>query len=107
MTVGGLRSARESRNLRLKIAEYLIQQCDAANLRSDYRSPFCLTIGNIVQSHCSVVKKPERFIATRNPPYGCRVTFTNAAHDITSPDWATTRHVGEFESLGGVATNAT
>ena len=47
---------------------------------------------------CPIPKKPERFVTTRN---GCRVSFTKAARNIMSPDWATTKNEGEFESTGG------
>ena len=50
---------------------------------------------------CPMPKKPERYIATRNQSNGCRVSFTKAARDIMSPDWATTKHEGEYESMGG------
>ena len=50
---------------------------------------------------CPMPKKPERFIATRNDSNGCRLRFTKAARDIMSPDWATTKHEGEFETVAG------
>lgn len=50
---------------------------------------------------CPMPKKPERFVTTRNQSNGCRVSFTKAARNIMSPDWATTKHEGEFESIGG------
>lgn len=50
---------------------------------------------------CPLPKKPERFIAARNPSNGCRVSFTKAARNIMSPDYATTKNEGEFEIKGG------
>ncbi len=50
---------------------------------------------------CPMPKKSERSIATRNQSNGCRVSFTKAVRNIMSPDWATTKNEGEFESMGG------
>ena len=50
---------------------------------------------------CPMPKKPERFVASNNPSIGCRMSFTKAARNIMSPDWAKTKNEGEFESSGG------
>ena len=50
---------------------------------------------------CPLPKKPERFIATRDQSNGCRVSFTKATRNIMSPDYATIKNEGEFESTGG------
>ena len=50
---------------------------------------------------CPLPKKPERFIVTRSQPNSCRISFTKAARNVMSPDYATTKHEGEFESMGG------
>lgn len=45
---------------------------------------------------CPMPKKPERMTTARSSAEVCRVSFTKAARDIMSPDWATTKHEGEF-----------
>lgn len=50
---------------------------------------------------CPMPTKPQRFITTRSQSSGCRVSFTRAARNIMSPDWATTKQEGEFESVSG------
>lgn len=50
---------------------------------------------------CPMPKKPERFGVTRSQSSSCHISFTKASRNIMSPDWATTKDEGEFESTGG------
>jgi hypothetical protein len=49
---------------------------------------------------CPIPKKPERMTA-RGSSGDCRVSFTQAARDIMSPDWAKTKNEGAFVTKGG------
>ncbi len=45
---------------------------------------------------CPMPKKPERMTTARGSSEVCRVSFTNAARNIMSPDYAKTKNEGEF-----------
>lgn len=49
---------------------------------------------------CPMPKKPERMTTARGSSEVCRVSFTRAARNIMSPDWAKTKHEGEFVTVG-------
>ena len=50
---------------------------------------------------CPLPTKPQRFVVTRDRGIGCRMSFTKAARNVMSPDWATVKNEGEFASKGG------
>ena len=45
---------------------------------------------------CPLPKKPESMTTARGSAEVCRVSFTKAARNIMSPDWAKTKNEGEF-----------
>ena len=49
---------------------------------------------------CPLPKKSERMTTARGSSEVCRVSFTKAARNIMSPDWAKTKNEGEFITLG-------
>ena len=49
---------------------------------------------------CPLPKKPQRMTTARGSPEVCRVSFTKAARNIMSPDYAKTKNEGEFVTLG-------
>ena len=54
---------------------------------------------------CPMPKKPERMATKRGSSEVCRVSFTRAARNIMSPDYAKIKHEGEFVTVGRAGDN--